>query len=308
MKKQFACAMVVILVLGGTLPVMRPASSRSVSAYAPPTPVPSTLIPPLADSDEEGQPPSTLPDPVGLPPEEERTRVRQAAHAVLDEYSEKQELLHQMVVTEIKLEGEWAYAVAQPQAGSGNPLHLSAHRTTNGVWQVQIDGKSPGELQSLTEGWEFYSNEKMAFSILYPDGWFVHEVERSPDVGALIDFTPVPVREPGQVVPSLWIEVISNPATLKLDDWIQLHALQGLSAQIRSSVTIRPYRLRNIQGYEVTGLPGVYHNLQYFFATSEQVYRVTISPYDPEIHGFENMLSDILQLRDAMLLTLDIQD
>jgi hypothetical protein len=149
MKKQFACAMVVILVLGGTLPVTHLASSRSVSAYAPPTPVPSTLTSLSADSDEEGQPPSTLPDPVGLPPEEERTRVRQAAQAVLDEYNERQELPYQMVVTEVKVEGDWAYAVAQPQAASDEPVYLLAHRGADGAWQALIPSEDGPYLQWL---------------------------------------------------------------------------------------------------------------------------------------------------------------
>ena len=257
MKKQFACAMVVMVVLGGTLPVTRPASSRSVSAYAPPTPVPSTLTSPSADSDEEGQPPGTLPDPVGLPPEEEIARVRRAAQAVLDDYSEHSDLGYQMVVTEVKVEGDWAYAVAQPQTGSREPLNLSAHRGTNGMWQVQIDGEGFSEPQSLTEEWRLYSNQEMGFSILYPGGWFVREVERSPDVGMLIDFTPAPVRDPDQAIPSLWIELIPKSATLQLSDWIEIHVLQGLPTQVRSLVTLQHYQLSGSQGFEVVGLPGV---------------------------------------------------
>lgn len=193
-------------------------------------------------------------------------------------------------------------------ADSEAPLYLLAHQEMGGEEQAQFDDSSSSGVQPQMQGWQVYSNEKLKFSILYPDGWFVREVERSPNAGVLIDFTSVPAREAVQVVPSLWIEVMPRPIGLELDDWIEVYVLRGFPAQIRSSVTVQPYQLSGSQGFEVTGLPGIHPNLQYFFATSEQVYRVTISPYELENRGFENLLPDIQQLRDVMLLTLDIQD
>ncbi len=177
-----------------------------------------------------------------------------------------------------------------------------------GALRTQLTVRGFDVTRSPEPGWQVYSNEKLAFSILYPDGWFVHETERSPDVGVLIDFTPTPVRKPGQVVPSIWIEVLPRPAKTKLDDWIEIHTLQNLPPQIRSSVTVHPYQLGGAPGFEVVGLPGVHPNLQYFFAASEHIYRITISPYGQDGPGSAGMLSDVQRLRDVMLPSLDIQN
>jgi len=342
MRKSFAAMMALVLLLSSILPGIRPASPQIASAHAPPPPTPPAPTPPPAGLDVAAQSLPTPLSPDSLPPEVEEARARQAIEAVLGKTLRYWGPRYQVAPVEVTVEGEWAYGIAHWRSQARTleePIHILAHRLPDGAWQalmpstdglylqwveavpeslVPPDEKSKLRAQAaeadasrrplVAQEWRVYSNERLRFSILYPDGWFVREVERSPDAGVLIDFTPVPVREPGQVVPSLWIEVISKPVTLGLDDWIEAYALKGLIAQIRSSVTVRSYQLGGRQGFEITGLPGVHRNLQYFFATPERVYRITISPYEPETPDFENMLPDVQRLRDVMLPSLDIGD
>ncbi|RLC62616.1 MAG: hypothetical protein DRI80_05940 [Chloroflexota bacterium] len=207
--------------------------------------------------------------------------------------------------SQLRMQAAEAAATRRPRA---IPIVPPATISTPAPTKIAAEPQADGEKPPLTQGWQVYSNEKLGLSILYPDGWFVHEVERSPDAGVLVDFTPVPARKPGQVVPSLWIEVISKPAMLGLNDWIEIYVLQNLPTQVRSSVTILPYHLVDSQGFEIDGLPGVYRNLQYFFATSKRIYRVTISPYEPENPNFKEVMSDIRRLWGIMLPSLHISD
>jgi hypothetical protein len=159
---------------------------------------------------------------------------------------------------------------------------------------------------SLIQGWQTYSDAELNFSILYPNGWFVHKTERSPADGVLVGFAPESAYNPGEVIPLLWIEVVPKQPTLGLDEWTETYVLQDLPTQIRSSV--HPYLLNGRQGFEITGLPGVLPNLQYLFEAPDRIYRITISPYDPENHEFDVVLPEAQQLRDVMLPSLNISD
>src|SRR5258708_197019 len=80
----------------------------------------------------------------------------------------------------------------------------------------QISNSPSTALQTPNPGWPKYSSPKYRFSILYPPGWFIHEDDRTPDVGPLIDFTPTKSRKPGQIDPEIWVEIVTKPSSQQL--------------------------------------------------------------------------------------------
>jgi hypothetical protein len=116
MKKHLNKSLAVMMVVGVILLNVPRALPRAASAGDPSLPTP--------------------PFPGELPAEVQEARVRQEAQAVLDKYARHYGSRYEMAVTEVKMEGEWAYAVAEAGATDEESLTLLAHRGTDGAWQV----------------------------------------------------------------------------------------------------------------------------------------------------------------------------
>ena len=217
MRKPFAATMALVLILGSASSGVCPAFPHTASAYSPPPPALPAPTPPSAGSDVADQPLPTPPSPDDLAPEMEQARVRQAAQAVLDKYAEYYGPRYQMDLMEVAVEGGWAYAVAQPETGSGETLHLLAHRGADGVWQALMpsgDGlylrwvdAVPESLLSPTEKYEV-RRDIGDFSVGHQNQGGITPVLSSV-VGESVDVTPT--SQPPTASPSV------HTVTLSLD-------------------------------------------------------------------------------------------
>jgi murein DD-endopeptidase MepM/ murein hydrolase activator NlpD len=153
MRKPFAALMALVLTVGSILPGIHSASSQTASAYAPPLPtLPAPTTSPFMEPDQASQSLPTPPAPDDLPPEVEETRARQAIEAVLEKYLRYWGPRYQVALVRVRVEGEWAYGVAQWQSQARpleEPIHILAHRSTDGIWQALMPGSDGLYLQWL---------------------------------------------------------------------------------------------------------------------------------------------------------------
>jgi len=152
MRKLFATMMALVLILGSTPPVVRSASSRAASVYAPPPPTPLVPTPLASEVDVASQPLLTPPSPDDVPAEAEDARARQAVEGVLEKYLRYWGPRYEVAPVEVAVEGEWAHAIAQWQSQVKtleDPIHILAHRSQDGTWQALMPGTEGLYLQWL---------------------------------------------------------------------------------------------------------------------------------------------------------------
>jgi len=150
MRKPFAAMMTLVLILGGILPGVLSVSSQTASAYAPPSPTLPAPTSPSVEPDQAGQSLPTPPAPDDLPPEVEETRARQAIEAVLEKHLRYWGPRYQVAPVGVRVEGEWAYGVAQWQSQARTleePIHILAHRSADGTWRALMPGSDGLYLQ-----------------------------------------------------------------------------------------------------------------------------------------------------------------
>jgi len=150
MKKKtlFRATIVGILLLIGVLPGVH----APLTGAAPPLPVSPTPTSPPMGPVGAGESLHTPPSPDDLSPKVEQARARQAIEAALEKYLRYWGPRYQVAPIEVRVEGEWAHGVAkwQNQARTvSGPIHILAHRLTDGAWQALLPSTDGLYLQWL---------------------------------------------------------------------------------------------------------------------------------------------------------------
>lgn len=108
---------------------------------ATPAVPPAVMLP--ADREEPSEPvePASgpvqpMPAPTSIASQLGYSSPAQAIEIALEQYQWRYNLTGPMILSELTVEGEWAYAVVHLQAGSGELLYMLAHRGSDEIWQV----------------------------------------------------------------------------------------------------------------------------------------------------------------------------
>jgi len=92
------------------------------------------------------------PSPKNLSPEIEQARARQAMESVLAKYLAYWGPRYQLSLGEVTVDGEWAHGVTEWQSQTktlSGPIHILAHRSSDGTWQALLPGADGAYLQWL---------------------------------------------------------------------------------------------------------------------------------------------------------------
>jgi C1A family cysteine protease len=148
-KVLFRAMMAGILLFTNILPIVQP---LLISAAPPPPPIsPTPTLPPVGPN-LTGPQPHTPPSPGNFPPEVEQARARQAIQATLDKYLRYWGLRYQVAPVEVAVQDGWAHGVAEWQSETKaleGPIHILAHRLSDGTWQALMPGSGGAYLQWL---------------------------------------------------------------------------------------------------------------------------------------------------------------
>ena len=121
------------LMIAGTLP------SAAQNNPAPPPPISPTSIPPAQSKVDQQTHTPPMPGEVPVLPEVEKENARHAMEAVINKYNAYWGPRYQLSIERVKVEGEWAYGVAQWQSEFKmleEPIYVLAHRSPDGTWQA----------------------------------------------------------------------------------------------------------------------------------------------------------------------------
>jgi hypothetical protein len=111
----------------------------------------SLMIAPLGPAGAQSPLPPP-PSPKNLSPEIEQARARQAMESVLAKYLVYWGPRYQLSLGEVTVDGEWAHGVTEWQSQTktlSGPIHILAHRSSDGTWQALLPGADGAYLQWL---------------------------------------------------------------------------------------------------------------------------------------------------------------
>lgn len=133
MRKPFAIAISLLLVLGNVLPTVQPTLTNA----APPPPVWPT--PALRTEPTASLQAHTPPPPDKLPLQIEQARARQAMETALEKHLRYWGPRYQVAPVEVQVDGDWAHGVAKWKSQARTfkePINVLAHRLPNDEWQA----------------------------------------------------------------------------------------------------------------------------------------------------------------------------
>jgi len=172
--------------LNNFLPIFTPTKARAEA----PTPSPSTATPVAR---QRKQPPLvySTPDPHNLPPEVEKARARLALETAWHKYQQYHDARGQTELSNLRLEGDWAYAVvknnSRARRGDSAEIHLLAKRLADGTWQALLPDDDQ-YLPSLNELPDSLISANQKSRLRYQDG-----IQHASTVTPIM---PMPVTSP----------------------------------------------------------------------------------------------------------------